>query len=49
MAGFGRRREGRLQHSIAKRLPLEQIAEAHQLVERGEIMGNIVLDIGFGG
>lgn len=46
MAGFGRRREGRLQYSIAKRLPLEQIAEAHELVERGELMGNIVLDIG---
>jgi NADPH:quinone reductase len=36
---------GRLSHSIARRLPLEAIAEAHELLERGEVMGNVVVDI----
>jgi NADPH2:quinone reductase len=35
----------RLQHSIARRLPLEDVAEAHELVERGGLIGNVVLDI----
>ena len=36
---------GRLVHTVARRLPLEAIAEAHELVERGEVMGNVVLDV----
>jgi NADPH2:quinone reductase len=36
---------GRLTHTVAHRLPLEAIAEAHEIVERGEVMGNVVLDI----
>ena len=34
-----------LRHTIARRLPLESIAEAHEIVERGEAVGNVVLDI----
>ena len=37
--------QGCLQHTIARRLPLEEIAEAHELVERGDLIGNVVLDI----
>jgi NADPH2:quinone reductase len=36
---------GALQHQIAERLPLSQIARAHELVERGEALGNVVLSI----
>lgn len=36
---------GRLVHTIARRLPLEGIAEAHEILESGDIMGNVVLDI----
>jgi len=36
---------GRLIHTVARRLPLEAIAEAHEIVERGAAMGNLVLDI----
>ena len=36
---------GRLTHTIARRLPLDDIAEAHDIVERGEVIGNVVLDI----
>jgi NADPH2:quinone reductase len=36
---------GKLQHTVAQRLPLECIADAHDIVERGETMGNVVLDI----
>jgi len=32
-------------HNIAARLSLEQIAEAHDLVERGRVNGNIVLEV----
>jgi NADPH2:quinone reductase len=35
----------RLKHAIALKLPLERIAEAHDLVEAGELIGNLVLDI----
>ncbi|MGO4223046.1 NADPH:quinone reductase [Lysobacter sp. TAF61] len=35
-----------LQHAIALRLPLEEIAQAHEAVESGRVMGNIVLAIG---
>ena len=37
--------EGRLVHWVARRLPLDQIADAHDIVERGEIIGNVVLNI----
>jgi NADPH2:quinone reductase len=37
--------QGRLVHTVARRLPLEDIAEAHDLVERGDVIGNVVLDI----
>lgn len=32
-------------HNIAARLQLAQIAEAHDLVERGQVKGNVVLEI----
>ena len=32
-------------HNIAARLPLAQIAEAHDLVESGRIIGNVVLEV----
>ncbi len=35
--------EGRLTHHIAQRLPLAQIVQAHELVESGTAVGNIVL------
>jgi NADPH:quinone reductase len=38
-------KEGCLGHTIGRRLPLERIAEAHEVVERGEVIGNVVLDI----
>lgn len=34
-----------LQHNIAARLPLSRIAEAHELVESGRAIGNVVVDI----
>jgi len=37
--------EDRLIHNIAARLPLQRIAEAHELVESGRAVGNVVLDI----
>jgi NADPH2:quinone reductase len=36
--------ENRLQHNIALRTPLAQIADAHEMVERGQVIGNVVLD-----
>jgi NADPH:quinone reductase len=38
-------REGTLQHTVALRLPLADIARAHDIVERGDVIGNVVLDI----
>lgn len=38
-------REGALQHTVAVRLPLADIARAHDLVEQGQVLGNVVLDI----
>ena len=36
---------GKLVHTIARRLPLADIAEAHDIVESGSVIGNVVLDI----
>lgn len=36
---------GTLMHNIAARLPLDRIAEAHELVESGKAVGNVVLSI----
>ena len=38
-------RENKLKHQIAVRMPLSKAAEAHRLVESGEVVGNVVLDI----
>ena len=38
-------REGALQHTVALRLPLAEVARAHDLVEQGQVLGNLVLDI----
>lgn len=38
-------REGRLQHRIASRIPLADIAAAHELVESGRAIGNVVLAV----
>lgn len=37
---------GRLKHTIAQRFPLAEIAAAHEAVESGSVVGNVVLDIG---
>jgi NADPH2:quinone reductase len=37
--------DGQLRHNVAERVPLAQVARAHERVERGEIAGNVVLDI----
>ena len=37
--------EGHLQHNIARRLPLSEIAAAHELVESGRLIGNVVLAV----
>jgi len=34
-----------LQHSIGARLSLNQIAQAHQMVEAGQVVGNVVVDL----
>jgi NADPH2:quinone reductase len=36
----------RLSHNIAMRLPLEEIVQAHELIEQGGLRGNLVLEIG---
>ena len=38
--------DGRLTHAVAARFPLNDIAGAHELVESGDYMGNVVLNIG---
>jgi NADPH2:quinone reductase len=35
-----------LAHNIAVRLLLERVAEAHELVEQGRVVGNVVLEVG---
>jgi NADPH2:quinone reductase len=37
---------GELQHNIAARMPLEAIAAAHEAVEGGRLVGNLVLQVG---
>jgi NADPH2:quinone reductase len=37
--------ENRLLHNIAARLPLTEIAEAHNLVEQGRVIGNVILQV----
>jgi NADPH2:quinone reductase len=37
--------QNRLRHTIALSLPLEQTAQAHDLLEQGEVIGNVVLAI----
>ena len=37
---------GRLKHTVARRFPLGEIATAHEAVENGSLIGNVVLDIG---
>lgn len=37
---------GALAHNVAARLPLAQIATAHELVESGRAVGNVVLEVG---
>lgn len=37
--------QGSLIHNIAARMPLERIAEAHELVESGKAVGNVVLAV----
>ena len=36
----------RLIHTVGRRLPLRDVALGHEFSERGEVLGNIVLDIG---
>ncbi|MGH8517380.1 MAG: zinc-binding dehydrogenase [Panacagrimonas sp.] len=38
--------EGRVRHNVAERFPMERIVEAHERVESGKALGNVVLDIG---
>ena len=38
-------RAGSLRHNVAQRLPLSEAARAHELVEQGAVIGNVVLDI----
>ncbi len=39
-------RRGELRHNVADRFPLARIAEAHERVESGLAMGNVVVDCG---
>ncbi|MBL8581676.1 MAG: NADPH:quinone reductase [Rhizobiaceae bacterium] len=36
---------GRLRHSIGLRLPLAEVAAAHEAVEAGKVVGNVVIDV----
>jgi len=38
-------RRGHVIHAIARRFPLSDIAEAHEALERGDLIGNVILDI----
>ncbi len=37
--------DGRLRHAVGLTLPLDRIAEAHEAVEQGRVIGNVVLTI----
>jgi NADPH2:quinone reductase len=37
---------GALRHNVAARIPLRDIARAHEIVERGEAAGNVVIEVG---
>lgn len=37
--------QGQLIHTIARRMPLDNIAEAHELLERGDVIGKVVLEL----
>jgi len=37
--------KGQLAHTIGRRFPLEQIAQAHELVETGQEIGNVIIDL----
>jgi NADPH2:quinone reductase len=39
-------KDGSLKHGIGPRFPLAQIAAAHEAVESGKAIGNVVLDVG---
>jgi NADPH2:quinone reductase len=39
-------RGGKLKHPVSRHLPLADIAEAHEIVEKGSVIGHVVLDIG---
>ncbi len=41
-------RRGELRHNVAAHFPLTQIADAHELVESGRAVGNVVVDCGKG-
>ena len=36
---------GSLQHAIAQSYPLNDIAKAHEAVESGKVMGNVVVEM----
>ena len=36
---------GMLKHTVARRFPLGEIAAAHEAVESGQVMGNVVVDV----
>lgn len=38
-------RAGTLEHTVAMRLPLTRIAEAHDIVEEGRLIGHVLLDV----
>jgi NADPH:quinone reductase len=37
--------QGALRHAVAKTFPLSEIAAAHEAVESGQVMGNVVVEI----
>ena len=37
--------EGKLRHRIGSRFPLDQTAAAHEAVESGSVVGNVVVDV----
>ena len=36
--------DGLLRHAIAERLPLERTVDAHELVEQGRVIGNVIVE-----